>query len=177
MPLVVLDPGHGGANPGAVYLGRKEKDDVLKLALAVGERLKREGVDVYYTRTDDRYESPVQKALEGNAVGADYFVSLHRNASPYPNQYAGVETLVYSPYGPAAQLAAQINEELVQVGFADLGVRAQPNLALLRRTWMPAVLAEVGFLNTEGDNQLFDQRFEEVAQAVADGILKTMGRR
>lgn len=175
MPLVVLDPGHGGANPGAVYLGRQEKDDALKLALAVGEILERRGVDVYYTRTDDRYESPVQKALEGNAVGADYFVSLHRNASAYPNQYSGVETLVYSAYGEAARLAARIGRRLAQAGFEDLGIRPQPSLAVLNRTKMPAVLVEVGFLNTDADNQIFDQRFEEVAQAVADGILETVG--
>ena len=58
MPLIVLDAGHGGANPGAVYQGRQEKDDVLALTLAVGRILENRGVDVYYTRTTDVYESP-----------------------------------------------------------------------------------------------------------------------
>ncbi len=76
MPLIVLDAGHGGANPGATYQGRQEKDDVLALTLAVGQILENRGVDVYYTRTTDVYESPAQKALEGNQTGADYF-GLH----------------------------------------------------------------------------------------------------
>ena len=92
MALIVIDAGHGGGNPGAVYEGRQEKDDTLALALEVGRILEQNGVEVYYTRTGDVYESPAQKAEEANAVGGDYFVSIHRNSSPYPNQYTGVET-------------------------------------------------------------------------------------
>ena len=91
--LVALDAGHGGANPGAVYNGRQEKDDVLSLVFDIGAILEANGVDVYYTRVEDVYESPAQKAQEGNQVGADYFVSIHRNSSPYPNQYSGIDTL------------------------------------------------------------------------------------
>lgn len=174
MALVVIDAGHGGANPGAVYNGRRESDDVLALALAVGRILEQNGVEVYYTRTTDIYESPYQKAMEGNAVGADYFVSLHRNSSPYPNQYTGVETLVYNRYGEAARLAYNINSRLVAVGFENQGVNERPNLVVLNRTQMPAVLVEVGFINTDADNQLFDERFDEIAQAIADGILQTV---
>ena len=105
MPLIVLDAGHGGANPGATYKGRKESEDALALTLAVGSILEENGVDVYYTRTTDIYESPYQKAQEGNEVGGDYFVSIHRNSSPYPNQYSGVESLVYNRYGAAARMA------------------------------------------------------------------------
>lgn len=174
MPLVVLDAGHGGANPGAVYNGRQEKDDALNLTLAVGEILERNGVNVYYTRTTDIYESPAQKTLEGNAAGADYFVSIHRNSSPYPNQYAGIETLVYNRYSEAARLAYNINSRLEQVGFENQGVNERQNLVVLRRTQMPAVLVEVGFINTDADNALFDSKFDEIAQAIADGILQTV---
>lgn len=174
MALVVLDAGHGGANPGAVYQGRQEKDDVLALVLAIGSILEANGVDVYYTRTGDIYESPAQKAMEGNAVNADYFVSIHRNSSPYPNQYTGVETLVYNRYGEAARLANNINTRLEQVGFINQGVNERDNLVVLNRTRMPAVLVEVGFINTDADNQLLDARFNETAQAIADGILTTV---
>lgn len=174
MAKVVLDAGHGGANPGATYNGRRESDDALALVQAVGEILENNGVEVVYTRTTDVYESPYQKAMEGNESGADYFVSIHRNSSPYPNQYSGVESLVYSRYGAAAALAANINEQLEQVGFLNLGVNERPNLVVLNRTQMPAVLVEVGFINTDGDNQLLDERFEETAQAIADGILQTI---
>lgn len=171
---VVLDAGHGGWNPGAVYNGRQEKDDVLNLTLAVGNILQNRGVDVYYTRTDDVYESPYQKAQEGNQSGADYFVSIHRNSSPYPNQYSGVETLVYNKYGEAARLASNINRQLESVGFVNLGVNERPNLVVLRDTSMPAVLVEAGFINTDEDNYLFDTKFNATAQAIADGILETL---
>ena len=174
MALIVLDAGHGGANPGAVYQGRQEKDDALALVLAVGEILENSGVDVYYTRTTDIYESPYQKAQEANAAGADYFVSIHRNSSPYPNQYTGVESLVYSRYGAAAVLAANINYQLEMVGFVNQGVNERPNLVVLNSTQMPAVLVEVGFINTDTDNALLDARFDEVAQAIAAGILQTI---
>lgn len=177
MALIVLDAGHGGSNPGATYNGRQEKDDALALVLAVGDILERNGVDVYYTRTTDIYESPYQKAEEGNEVGADYFVSIHRNSSPYPNQYTGVETLVYSNYGEAARLANHINEQLEEVGYINQGVNERPNLVVLNRTQMPAVLVEVGFINTDADNRLLDERFDETANAIAEGILETIGYR
>lgn len=175
MPLIVLDAGHGGANPGATYQGRQEKDDVLALTLAVGQILENRGVDVYYTRTTDVYESPAQKALEGNQTGADYFVSSHRNSSPYPNQYSGIESLVYNRYGAAARLADNINQQLEAVGFLNQGVNQRQDLVVLNRTQMPSVLVEVGFINTDADNQLFDERFDDIAQAIADGILITLG--
>lgn len=174
MALVVLDAGHGGANPGAVYNGRQEKDDALSLTLAIGNILEQNGIDVYYTRTTDIYESPYQKATEGNEVGADYFVSIHRNSSPYPNQYSGVETLVYNRYGEAARLAYNINAQLEEIGFVNLGVSERPNLVVLNSTQMPAVLVEVGFINSDADNALFDERFYDIAQAIADGIMQTI---
>ncbi len=174
MALVVMDAGHGGSNPGATYNGRQEKDDALALALVVGRILEQNGVDVYYTRTTDIYESPYQKAMEGNALGADYFVSIHRNSSPYPNQYTGIETLVYNRYGEAARLARNINDQLVQVGYEDQGVNERTNLVVLNRTEMPSVLVEVGFINMDADNQLFDERFDETANAIAQGILETI---
>lgn len=174
MALVVLDAGHGGSNPGAIYNGRQEKDDVLSLVLAVGNILEQSGIEVYYTRTTDVYESPFQKATEGNEVGADYFVSIHRNSSPYPNQYSGVETLVYNRYSEAGRLAFNINSQLEQIGFVNLGVNERPNLVVLNSTRMPAVLVEVGFINTDADNTLFDERFYDIAQAIADGIIQTV---
>lgn len=174
MALVVLDAGHGGPNPGAVYNGRQEKDDALSLTLAIGNILEQNGIDVYYTRSSDVYESPYQKATEANATGADYFVSIHRNSSPYPNQYSGVETLVYNRYGEAARLAYNINAQLENVGFINLGVNERPNLVVLNSTQMPAVLVEVGFINTDADNTIFDERFYEIAQAIADGIIQTV---
>ena len=87
MPVsIMLDAGHGGRDPGAVYNGRQEKDDVLKLVLAIGEILQNSEIDVEYTRTTDIYETPFQKATEANEAGVDFFISIHRNSSPLANQ-------------------------------------------------------------------------------------------
>jgi len=174
MATVVIDAGHGGSDYGATYLGRREKDDNLRLALAVGNILSNNGVNVIYTRTGDVYETPVRKAAKANASGADYFISIHRNSSPYDNQYTGIESLVYNRYGAAANMAANINRQLEMAGFVNQGVNERTNLAVLRRTNMPAVLVEAGFINTERDNMRFDSRFDEVARAIADGILMSI---
>ena len=92
MAKVIIDAGHGGREPGAIYGDRKEKDDTLRLALAVGEILKQNGVDVAFTRTEDVYNSPFEKAQTANREGGDFLISIHRNASPEPNQYSGVES-------------------------------------------------------------------------------------
>lgn len=171
---IVLDAGHGGEDLGAVQFGRQEKDDNLNLALAVGRILQNNGIDVVYTRTTDVYQTPFQKAQIANEEGADYFVSLHRNSSPQQNQYSGVETLVYDDSGVKAEMARNINEQLENVGFQNLGVKERPGLVVLRRTKMPAVLVETGFINNEEDNALFQEKFQQIAQAIADGILNTL---
>ena len=93
---IMLDAGHGGRDPGAVYNGRQEKDDTLQLVLAIGEILQNDGIDVEYTRTTDIYETPYEKAMKANNAGVDFFISIHRNSFPTDNVVSGVESLVYS---------------------------------------------------------------------------------
>lgn len=171
---IMLDAGHGGSDPGAVYEGRKEAEDVLRLTLAIGEILQNHGFDVEYTRTTDVYESPFQKAMEANEAGVDYFVSIHRNSYPADNVVSGVESLIYDLSGKKYEMAQNINQQLESVGFVNLGVKARPNLVVLKRTKMPAVLVEVGFINSRIDNQLFDDNFYDIAGAIADGIMDTL---
>lgn len=171
---VALDAGHGGSDPGAVYNGRQEKDDTLDLTLAVGDILKKNGVDVFYTRTTDEYETPFKKATDANNSGADLFISIHRNSSETPNQYSGVESLVFNDTGLKAEVARNINNQLEDVGFKNLGVDVRKNLVVLKRTKMPAVLVEAGFINNDKDNYLFDQEFDKIANAIADGILESI---
>lgn len=175
MATVMIDAGHGGYDAGASFNGRLEKDDNLNLALAVGNILENRGVDVLYTRTTDVYQSPNEKANIANRSDASYFISIHRNSSPTPETYSGVQTLVYADAGIPALFAQNINAELEKVGFANLGTSVRPNLAVLRGTDMPAALVEVGFINTEQDNNLLDLKFPETAQAIANGILQTIG--
>ncbi len=171
---IILDPGHGGSDPGATYNGRQEKDDALSLATAVGKLLQNAGFDVEYTRTSDVYNTPFEKATIGNNAGGDLFVSFHRNSSPMPNMYDGVQTLVYNNSGMKAELAKNINANLAALGFADKGVVERPNLVVLKRTKMPAVLIETGFINSDKDNALYDSQQNEIAQGIADAIIDTL---
>ena len=155
---IMLDAGHGGRDPGAVYNGRQEKDDALALTLAIGELLQERGIDILYTRTTDIYESPYQKAMEANIAGVDFFISIHRNSYPTDNTVSGVDSLIYDE----------------SVGFVNLGVKERPGLVVLRRTQMPAVLVEVGFINSDVDNQIFDNNFNDIALAITQGILDTL---
>lgn len=170
MALIVIDAGHGGFDNGAMYQGRKEKDDNLRLALAVGNILEKRGYDVMYTRTEDEYQSPYEKAQIANEAGADYFISFHRNSGENDNTYNGAQTLIYDRSSRALPLAESIQRELVKRGFADLGIEERTGLVVLRRTEMPAVLIEAGFINHDKDNRIFDEDFYGVANAIADGI-------
>lgn len=171
---IVIDPGHGGSDWGATYQGRKEKDDNLNLALAVGQILSQSGIDVEYTRVDDVYNTPFEKAMMANNAGADFFVSFHRNATGSDVKQTGVETLVFDDSGVKAEMARNINQELQELGFVNRGVVERPNLVVLRRTSMPAVLIETGFIDNETDNEKFDTQFDEIATAIAEGILETL---
>lgn len=171
---IIIDAGHGGMEPGATFQSRQEKNDTLRLALAVGQILSGEGMDVGYTRVTDVYQTPFEKAQIANNAEADYFISLHRNAMPIPGSASGTETLVYKNNGVAAILANNINEALLQTGFDNRGTIERPGLIVLRRTQMPAALVEVGFIDNEIDNRFFDQNFNEIASAIAQGIIRTV---
>lgn len=97
-PRVVLDPGHGGSNPGATgaVAGLHEKQLTLVLARAVRDRLEAAGVDVVLTRDRDATQTLRRRMLVANQLGADIFVSIHANASPTRSQ-RGFETYLLSP--------------------------------------------------------------------------------
>ena len=109
-----------------------------------------------------------------NELDGDYLISIHRNSSPEPNTYSGVQSLIYEDGGINSLMANNINQEMSEVGYQNLGTSVRQNLAVLRRSDMPAVLVEVGFINTDADNALLDARFSDTAQAIADGIIGTL---
>ncbi len=174
-PTIIIDAGHGGFDNGASYEGRREKDDTLKLALAVGRKLREQGFPVIFTRESDIYQRPVDKASIANQSGGDYFVSIHRNASETPNEYNGVQTLIYNTGGVAEELAYNVNNQLEKTGFNNINVEERKDLAVLRRTTMPAILVEAGFINSDKDNEILDDNFDAVADAIATGIADTVG--
>ena len=145
----------------------------MTLTLAVGELLEEMGFEIFYTRTEDIYQAPFKKATIANEEGGELFVSIHRNSSGMANQYQGVETLVYSANGLPEVVAENVNRQLEQVGYVNLGVEERPGLIVLNSTQMPAVLVEVGFINSDTDNQLFMEKFQETAMAIAQGIAES----
>lgn len=172
---IILDAGHGGFDNGATYRGRAEKDDVLRLTLDVGRQLEKDGYSVAYIRTEDVYESPYRKAKKANQTGGDIFISFHRNSGVEENLYNGVQALVYSTEGKeAVALGEAINENLEKLGFQNLGVEAIPDLIVLHKTQMPAVLMEVGFINSDKDNELWDEKYTEIVQEIVSGIEETV---
>ena len=174
MAKICIDAGHGGTDPGACAFGRNEKDDALKMALKVGGILTQNGHIVYYTRTTDIYESVSQKAQEANNFGADFFASFHRNSSVSASAL-GHETLVYANDGKAKVCADAANAGMSGIGFRNRGTKTRTDLVVLNSTKMEAVLFEMGFISNSGDNNLFDSKFDAIAQVLASAIAKAVG--
>ena len=172
----MLDAGHGGSDSGAVYNGRLEKNDNLRITLAVGERLARSGERVLYTRTDDSTVDLTYRSTMANSTGATYFVSFHRNSASTVGR--GVEVYYYtglSAQSTAARMAAPVQDALVACGFHNRGVK-QAKFSVLRRTSMPAILVELAFINNEAENAKLDSEFDRIADAIASALLSFVGK-
>jgi len=172
---VVIDPGHGGPDPGAIGIdGLRETDVVLDVALQVAQLLQARGVQVLLTRTTEvDVDLPPRVAL-ANASGAQLFVSLHANALSLDRpDVNGIETF-YFEGGASSQLAQFMQDHLLAVspGTPDRGARPG-RFFVIRRTVMPSVLAEMGFVTGEIDApRLSDASFRRrLAQAVSGAIL------
>ncbi len=175
MATIVIDAGHGGYDAGAVNGTRYEKNDNLRMAMAVGERLKKCGINVIYTRTNDTFVPLLERSRISNNNKVDLFVSFHRNSASNPAAN-GVETLVYTnASNKAVQAAEAVQQALVNVGVqSNRGVK-RANLSVLRETNAPAMLIELGFINNEQDNELFDSKFDAYADAIAKSLAQSVG--
>ena len=175
MATIVIDAGHGGYDAGAVNGNRYEKDDNLRMALAVGERLKKCGINVIYTRTTDDFIPLLERSRISNNNNVDLFASFHRNSAT-STQANGVETIVYTnPSAKSVQAAEALQNELVKIGVqSDRGVKRN-NLSVLRETNAPALLLELGFISNAQDNALFDSRFNAYADTIAASLAKSVG--
>ena len=173
---VVIDPGHGGPDPGAVGInGLRETDVVLDVSLQVAQLLQARGVSVSMTRTSEvDVDLPPRVALANN-IGAHVFVSLHANALSMDRpDVNGVETF-YFEGGSSRQLASIIQNRLMAVspGTPDRGARPG-RFYVIRRTTMPSALVEMGFVTGSLDApRLADPNFRRrLAMAVATAILE-----
>lgn len=176
---IYIDAGHGGKDPGAVNGNRKEKDDVLKLSNRIRALLIEQGVKVSAARTTDTYLTVNERVERANASKADYFVSLHRNSFSSAGA-KGAEVWVYSKTSAdTIKKAQRIQDELVKVGFADRKVKkgapSYTDFGVNKNTVMPACLVEVGFISNEGDNALFDSKFDALAVGMAKALCANVG--
>lgn len=168
--IIVVDPGHGGSDPGTIgdYLGVFEKDVALEIGLKLGQLLAEAGAAVVFTRTDDRYVSVFERPKIADFVNAELFVSIHVN-SYEGTEASGVETLFNPLYLENFRLAQLIQSELTtHINALDRGVRPRTNLAVLNGAKIPAVLVEVGFISNETEEALLNT--PEYQQQIATGL-------
>lgn len=179
--VVCIDPGHGGTSSGAANGKRMEKDDNLRLSLLVRDVLEERGYTVVMTRDDDSDVSLEDRCKIANKARASLFVSIHRNSSTSPDA-VGMEMWVHSMNPTDDNLLAQnILDNLDVAGISQnrgihSGYRdgADLNYYINRNTKMPSVLAEIGFISSKADNKDFDEKLEDYALAIADGIEITL---
>ena len=163
VPVIFLDAGHGGKDSGATYGKRKESDDVLKLVLAIGKKLKAAGYTVKYSRTTDIYETPTKKAEDANNAKADYFFSFHRNC--FNGKAKGYETLYYSSSAKKDAIRKAVAKKMSDIGFSFRGDKKRTDLTVLKKSKAPALLFEVGFIDSSADNKIFDSKFDSIVSA------------
>lgn len=183
MKKIYIDPGHGGGSVGATYKGRKEQDDCLRLCKAVKNLLStQKDVEVRLSRETDVNPSILARCKEANEWGADYFSSIHRNAFS-PNQAQGVEAWVYSKVKQGGETYTQaenlVKTICVDTPFKSRGVKfGAPSYAdygVNRLTKMSSCLLEVGFIDSDSDNIIFDAYFSEMALAIAKALMQNVG--
>jgi N-acetylmuramoyl-L-alanine amidase len=173
--VIVIDPGHGGTNPGAVGVtGLLEKVVVLDVSLRVAEKLRQAGATVVMTRSGDSTLYLANRVTVAQSARAHAFVSIHANAHPDRN-ISGTETYYYrnkANYLEGYYLAAHLQNELVKaLGLRDIGIK-HGNFHVIRETTMPSALVELAFLSNHYDESLLktSQFRENAASAIFRGL-------
>ena len=181
--IVCIDAGHGGADPGAEGVdGSLEKDDCLNVSLALQKKLEEQKVEVFMTRTSDVDLERNDRYNMANNNNADLFISLHRNALENDTESNGFEAWVHSTKPEAAiEAATLIQDSIAEIeGVRDRGVKfgsqtsETEDLFINNHCKGPSVLLELGFITNEGDNKILRDGEDELAQKIADAIVRWM---
>lgn len=173
--IVVIDPGHGGSDPGAVINGYNEKKYNLDIALRVEAILKSQGVNVHMTRRTDVYVSLNDRVKFANNLNAALFVSIHNNSMP--NGYKGSMVLYHHTSYKGKAYATTMLENLVKdLKTGNLGLSARQNTVVLRDTKMPAILAEVACMSDPDDLARLntDDFIQKAAESIARSIIQIL---
>ncbi|MDF2486756.1 MAG: hypothetical protein K0R46_2924, partial [Herbinix sp.] len=180
--ILVIDPGHGGKDAGAISIGEMyyEKNINLGIVLALKELLDKENIKVYYTRTADDKVFLRPRVTLANAVDCDYFISIHCNSNEIasPN---GTEVLYYDTNfkGVASRdMASLFSEELgnsVELRNRGTILKHKDDIFIMDKAEVPMILIEIGYLSNSGDlNYLTKlQNQKVVAQGIYNGIMRT----
>ena len=181
---IYIDQGHNPRNPnaGAEGNGLREQDITYDIGLRTAARLRARGLEVRLSRPTPETQlgtstnsSLASRVNEANRWGADYFISLHTNASTSPSA-GGSEAFVFNRPSSAASLAADILRGLNETtGIRNRGVGVRSGLYVLRKTAMPAVLVELAFISNPEEAALMRDRPDLFARGVYDGILDFTG--
>ncbi|GIO23085.1 N-acetylmuramoyl-L-alanine amidase CwlD [Oceanobacillus sp. J11TS1] len=187
--VIVIDPGHGGADGGAVGSdGTVEKDIALEVSKIVQSYLMQHGALVYLTREED-----VDLAAEGTSGLAnrksedirnrlafihekqpEFFISIHLNALP-SKQWHGAQTFYYPRFEEGEHLATMIQEEIIRnLENTNRQPLALDKMYLLKHAEVPGALVEIGFLSNEAEReQLKDETYQrQMAASIYEGILR-----
>ena len=189
--VVFLDPGHGGRDPGAVYNGLREKDLNMSIYRKLRSELEKLGYTVLTSRDSDVYVDYVTERSEMvNKTDADVFISIHFNATGVPGaNRSGVETYIYEPdddikprinkvahdnpvrLSESKRLAENIHNSVVSVaGANDRGVHGS-NYAVLRETVKPAVLIELGYMDSPEYKKISDDKYQnKLVEGIVTGL-------
>ncbi|HEX9060213.1 MAG TPA: N-acetylmuramoyl-L-alanine amidase [Clostridia bacterium] len=177
--MVVIDPGHGGVELGAVYGGVYEKNINLDIAKRLNELLKKNNINTYMMRQDDIFVGLYERAYIANDLNASLFLSIHNNAADSKSA-EGTMTL-YSPDrvngSQSKEFAGIIQRNLISaLGTGDREIIERPNLVVLKATTMPASLAEVAFMSNKKDfNSLLSEAFrQKAAEALCKSVMEAL---
>jgi N-acetylmuramoyl-L-alanine amidase len=183
---VVINPGHGAADSGAVGpMGTKEKDINLQISFKIGNILVKNGVETVYTRTSDNitYYTSQTKNLQAicdvsNNAKPDYFVSIHANSFTTPT-VSGIETFYFEGSVAGEKLAQAVQNELIkETGRVNRGLKpTTTGLYVLNNVDATAILVETSFLSNPEEEKLLvtDAYQDKLAKAISTGILKRLG--
>jgi N-acetylmuramoyl-L-alanine amidase len=178
--FVVIDPGHGGPDPGAIGIGGiRETDVVLEVSKLVKELLSDKGVKVRLTRKNEVDLDLPPRVSFANKMDADVFVSIHANASRGKRRdINGLETFYFRGWR-GRLLAKRIQKQILRVspGSPDRGVK-QGRFYVIKNTKMPAVLVEIGFLTGRLDAKRLEKAAhrKRIAYAISKGILEYLSK-
>jgi N-acetylmuramoyl-L-alanine amidase len=172
---VVLDAGHGGYDPGALYDGHAEKDITLAIAKKTKALLETAGVKVFMTRSEDRFLSLAERVEISKSISPNMFVSVHVNALATNSAMDGLQTYYYSDSG--YELAKVMHKEILETGMPNRNIR-KAAFWVCKHNKAPSVLLELGFMtNREERKKLASDKYQDqLAKHIAAGIIKYLNK-